>query len=40
MRFLYLSRSDVAAVGLDMKTMIGLLEAAFREKGLGTWLSL
>ncbi|MGE5362043.1 MAG: ornithine cyclodeaminase family protein [Bacteroidales bacterium] len=33
--FLYLSRSDVEAVGLDMKTMIGLLETAFREKGNG-----
>jgi ornithine cyclodeaminase/alanine dehydrogenase-like protein (mu-crystallin family) len=35
MRLLYLSQSDVAAVGLDMKTMIGLLETAFREKGGG-----
>jgi ornithine cyclodeaminase/alanine dehydrogenase-like protein (mu-crystallin family) len=35
MRFLYLSQADVAAVGLDMKTMIGLLETAFREKGHG-----
>jgi ornithine cyclodeaminase/alanine dehydrogenase-like protein (mu-crystallin family) len=35
MRFLYLSQADVAAVGLDMKTMIGLLETAFREKGNG-----
>jgi ornithine cyclodeaminase/alanine dehydrogenase-like protein (mu-crystallin family) len=35
MRFLYLSQADVAAVGLDMTTMIGLLETAFREKGSG-----
>jgi ornithine cyclodeaminase/alanine dehydrogenase len=35
MRFLYLSQADVAAVGLDMQTMIGLLETAFREKGHG-----
>jgi ornithine cyclodeaminase/alanine dehydrogenase-like protein (mu-crystallin family) len=35
MRLLYLSQSDVTAVGLDMKTMIGLLETAFREKGGG-----
>jgi len=34
-QFLYLSRSDVEAAGLDMQTMIGLLETAFREKGLG-----
>jgi ornithine cyclodeaminase/alanine dehydrogenase len=34
-RLLYLSRADVEAVGLDMKTMIGLLEDAFREKGSG-----
>ncbi len=33
--FLYLSRHDVEAVALDMRTMIGLLEAAFREKGNG-----
>jgi ornithine cyclodeaminase/alanine dehydrogenase len=33
--FLYLSQADVAAVALDMKTMIGLLETAFREKGAG-----
>jgi len=32
---LYLSRADVEAVALDMKTMIGLLETAFREKGRG-----
>ena len=35
MRFLYLSRADVEAAGLDMKTMTALLETAFREKGLG-----
>jgi ornithine cyclodeaminase/alanine dehydrogenase len=35
MRFLYLSRADVVAAGLDMKTTIGLLETAFREKGSG-----
>ena len=34
-RFLYLSRADVEAVGLDIRTMIGLLEVAFREKGCG-----
>jgi len=34
-RFLYLSRADVEAAGLDIRTMIGLLEAAFREKGCG-----
>jgi ornithine cyclodeaminase/alanine dehydrogenase len=34
-RLLYLSRADVQAAGLDMRTMIGLLENAFREKGLG-----
>ena len=33
--FLYLSRRDVEAVDLDIKTMIDLLEVAFREKGLG-----
>lgn len=32
---LYLSRADVEAVGLDIRTIIELLEAAFREKGLG-----
>lgn len=31
----YLSRSDVEAVGLDMATIIELLERAFREKGEG-----
>ena len=34
-RFLYLSRADVEAVALDVRTIIGLLERAFREKGEG-----
>jgi ornithine cyclodeaminase/alanine dehydrogenase len=34
-RFLYLSRADVEAVGLELRTIIGLLERAFREKGEG-----
>jgi len=34
-RLLYLSASDVAAVSLDLETMIGLLETAFRERGEG-----
>ena len=34
-RFLYLSRADVEAVGLDVRTIIDLLETAFREKGDG-----
>jgi ornithine cyclodeaminase/alanine dehydrogenase-like protein (mu-crystallin family) len=34
-RFLYLSRADVEEVGLDVRTMIELLEVAFREKGCG-----
>ena len=34
-RFLYLSRADVAAAGLGVSAMIGLLETAFREKGHG-----
>jgi ornithine cyclodeaminase/alanine dehydrogenase-like protein (mu-crystallin family) len=34
-RLLYLSRADVGAVALDIRTMIDLLETAFREKGLG-----
>ena len=34
-QFLYLSRADVEAAGLDVAAMIGLLEAAFREKGHG-----
>jgi ornithine cyclodeaminase/alanine dehydrogenase len=32
---LYLSRADVAAVGLDMATVLARLEQAFREKGEG-----
>ncbi len=32
---LYLSRADVEAVGLDMASIIRLLEEAFREKGHG-----
>ena len=31
----YLSRADVTSVALEMPTIIGLLEAAFREKGQG-----
>jgi ornithine cyclodeaminase/alanine dehydrogenase len=34
-RLLYLSRADVEAVALDMRTMIDLLEHAFAEKGAG-----
>ncbi len=34
-RLLYLSAADVAAVGPDLRTIIGLLETAFREKGEG-----
>lgn len=34
-QLLYLSRADVASVALEMPTIIGLLEAAFREKGHG-----
>jgi len=34
-RLLYLSRADVEAVGVEMRTVIGLLETAFREKGEG-----
>lgn len=34
-RMLYLSAADVAAVGPDLPTIIGLLETAFREKGEG-----
>lgn len=33
--FLYLSRADIEQVGLDMRSIIGLLEEAFREKGNG-----
>ena len=32
---LYLSRADVASVALDLPAIIGLLEAAFKEKGQG-----
>ncbi len=34
-RVLYLSRADVEAVALDVRTIVGLLERAFREKGEG-----
>jgi ornithine cyclodeaminase/alanine dehydrogenase len=34
-RLLYLSRADVEQVGLDLHTVIGLVETAFREKGEG-----
>jgi ornithine cyclodeaminase/alanine dehydrogenase len=34
-QLLYLSRADVERVALDMKTIIDLLEGAFREKGQG-----
>ncbi len=34
-QFLYLSRADVESVGLDMPSVIRLLEGAFKEKGLG-----
>lgn len=34
-RFLYLSRADVESVGLEMTTIIDLLEESFREKGQG-----
>ncbi len=34
-KILYLSRKDVEEVALPMKEVIGLLEKAFREKGLG-----
>jgi ornithine cyclodeaminase/alanine dehydrogenase-like protein (mu-crystallin family) len=34
-RFLYLSRADVEGVGLEMRTIIDLLEQAFKEKGQG-----
>jgi ornithine cyclodeaminase/alanine dehydrogenase len=34
-QLLYLSRADVESVGLDVATIIKLLEAAFREKGEG-----
>ncbi|HEY4689403.1 MAG TPA: hypothetical protein VIK33_08835 [Anaerolineae bacterium] len=32
---LYLSRADVERVALDMRAIIDLLEAAFKEKGQG-----
>lgn len=34
-QLLYLSRKDVEAVALDMRTIIDLLEGAFKEKGAG-----
>ncbi len=34
-RLLYLSRADVERVDLDMPTIIGLLDRAFREKAAG-----
>lgn len=34
-QLLYLSRADVVKVGLDVKTIIDLLEQAFKEKGAG-----
>jgi len=34
-KLLYLSRADVESAGLDVTTMVGLLETAFREKGHG-----
>lgn len=34
-RLLYLSAADVAAAGPDLRTIVGLLETAFREKGEG-----
>lgn len=34
-RLLYLSAADVAAIGPDLPTIVGLLESAFREKGEG-----
>jgi len=34
-QLLYLSRADVESVALDMPTIIGSLEAAFKEKGEG-----
>lgn len=35
LQMLYLSRADVEAVALDVRTIIDLLEEAFREKGAG-----
>jgi len=34
-QMLYLSRTDVESVALDMRTIIALLETAFKEKGAG-----
>lgn len=34
-QLLYLSREDVEMIGLDMRTIIDLLEGAFKEKGSG-----
>lgn len=34
-KLLYLSRSDIESVDLDMRSIIDLLEAMFREKGAG-----
>jgi ornithine cyclodeaminase/alanine dehydrogenase len=34
-QLLYLSRADVESVALDMRTIIDLLEVAFKEKGAG-----
>jgi ornithine cyclodeaminase/alanine dehydrogenase-like protein (mu-crystallin family) len=34
-QMLYLSAADVRGVGLDLRTIVGLLETAFREKGEG-----
>lgn len=34
---LYLSKQEVASVGMDMKEMVGLLEAAFTEKSNGNY---
>ncbi|MGE5813012.1 MAG: ornithine cyclodeaminase family protein, partial [Acidobacteriota bacterium] len=34
-QLLYLSRADVEAVALDTRTLVELLETAFREKGFG-----
>ena len=35
LKLLYLSQEDVRTVALDIKTIIDLLEKAFREKGVG-----
>src|SRR5512137_1187599 len=34
-QILYLSAADVARVAVDLRTIVGLLETAFREKGEG-----